>query len=101
MLKKSAHATKTALAIGDHRPLLGLQFVPSHVQRNASLARETLEFGEKRTILWLRPRLDGAFVQGLALIGDHEVEVEIDRVPETLTARTSSIRIVKRKQPWL
>jgi len=59
------------------------------------LAREALELGEQRPVLWFCPRLDSAFVEGLAFVGDDEAEIEIDGVAEALAARAGPIRIVE------
>src|SRR5467141_593644 len=99
MLEEATDTAETAVAIGvaiDNQLLvLGVEFIPGHVQRNPRLPRETLELSEQRPILWLRPGLDRALIQGLAFVGDDEVEIEIDSVAEALAARASAIRIVE------
>jgi len=95
ILKKSADAAEAAVAIDNQFLLLGVQFMPRHLQRNFGLAREALEIGEQGPVLGFRPGLDGAFVQGLALVGDDKAEIEIDRVTEALAARAGAIGIVE------
>src|SRR5260370_385583 len=95
MLEEATHAAEIAVTIDNKLLLLGVEFIPGHVQRNPCLPREALQFGEQRPVLWLRPRLDRTFVQRLALIADDEVEIEIDGIAETLAARTGAIRIVE------
>src|SRR5580658_2656083 len=95
MLKESAHAAKPASPINDEPLLLGVQFIPGHVQRNFSRASEALELGEQRPILRFGPGLDRAFIQSLAFVWDDQVEIEIDRVAEALATWTGAIRIIK------
>jgi len=97
ILKKSADAAETVVAIDDQLLLPGIQFVPGHVQGNSGLAREALEFGEQRPVLWLGPGLDRAFIQGFALVGDDEVEIDIDGVAEALATWAGAIRVVELK----
>jgi hypothetical protein len=42
-----------------------------------------------------------AVVERLALIGDDQIQVEVDGVAESLAARTRSVRIVEREKPGL
>ena len=77
------------------RLLLGIEFVPGHIERDSCLAGEAFEFGEQRAILRFRPGLDRAFVQSFIFVGDDEVEIEVDGVAEALAARASAIRIVE------
>src|SRR6266853_2209983 len=101
MLEEAADAAETTVTIDDQLLLLGIEFVPGNVQRNPRLAREAFEFGEQRPVFWLSPRLDRTFIQGLALVGDDEVEIEIDGVAETLATRAGAVRIVEGKQARL
>ena len=41
-----------------------------------------LELGELRTVMRLAPRLDGVVVDRARWIGHHEIQVELDHVPE-------------------
>ena len=49
----------------------------------------------------LGPRLNRAVIQRFAGVRHHQVQIEINRVSESLAARARSIRIVERKQPRL
>src|SRR5205823_12668436 len=77
----------------------GLQVSPWNVERDVSLFREALEFGEQGAILRLSPRLNGALVEGLRFVRDHQVEIEVDGVAEALATRARAERVVERKQP--
>src|ERR1017187_6814602 len=81
--------------------MLGVEFIPWHIQWNFGLACEALELGEQRPVLWLSPGFDSTFVQGLALIGDDEVEIDVDGVAEALATWAGAIRIVEGKQARL
>src|SRR5712664_3148841 len=74
---------------------------PRHARRNASSPRPFLRFLKKRAIPGLGPRLDGALIKRLARVRDHQIQIEVDCVSETLAARTSSVGIVERKKPRL
>ena len=49
----------------------------------------------------LAPRLDGAFFERFAGIGNDEIEVEVNRIAESLATRASTERIVERKEARL
>src|SRR5579859_763585 len=101
MLKEAAYAVKSARPFDNQLLLLGVQLKPGRVQRNLCRPCEALEFSEQRPVLRLGPGLDRAFVQRLALVRDHQVEVNIDRVAKALAARARPIRIVEREQARL
>ncbi len=63
--------------------------------------RGLLEIVEVDAIARLRPRLDRALVEREAAVGKHQVEIEIDRVAESLAAGTCAKRIVEREKPRL
>src|SRR5664279_3203097 len=94
-------AVTIANAIDDRFLLFGVEFIPGHVQRNFGQAREAFKLREQRPVFWLGPGFDRAFIQGLAFVGNDQVEIEIDGVAEALATRAGAIRIVERKQPWL
>ncbi len=72
-----------------------------HVERNAARAREAFQFLPQRAVARLGPGLDHAFIDRLAAVGNHQVDVEIDGVAESLAARAGAVRIVERKQARL
>ena len=59
------------------------------------------QLGEPRPVLRPIPRIDRASVQRQPLVGNHQVQVEVDRVAESLAARTRAKRIVEAEQPRL
>src|SRR5205807_2812072 len=59
-----------AIAFDDALSLLGCQRTERHIQRNSARAGEPFEVLPKRAITRLGPRLNSAFVNGLAAIGD-------------------------------
>ena len=95
MCEETADAAERAIAVDDQTLLFRLEFVPGNIQRDSGLAGEAFQFSEQGAVLRLRPRLDRAFVQRFVLVGDDEVEVEVDRVAETLAAGTGAIGIVE------
>src|SRR5206468_5455005 len=101
VIEEPANAWKPPFTL-DHQPLLlGIKLRPGHVERQPTLLRETLQLGEERLVFRLGPRLDRALVQRLRRIRDHQVEIEINRVSESLAARASAIWVVERKQARL
>ena len=52
-------------------------------------------------VLRLGPRLNRAFVQRQPGIGNHQIEIEADRVAETLARRARAKRIVETEEPRL
>ena len=101
MIEEAAHARKLAFAIDNHPALLGLEFRPGNIQGNIRLLGKALQFSEQRAIFGLGPGLDGALIQRLRFVGNHQVEIEIDGVAKTLAARTCAIRIIEGKQARL
>ena len=58
-------------------------------------SRRFFEIVEVGTVARLCPWLDGAFIQGLVLVGDDQIEIEIDRVTEALTSGARTERTVE------
>ena len=86
----------------DHECLLSFgEIGPGDVERHLGLARRALQFGELRAVVRLAPRLDGAQLNRLALIGHDQIHVELDDVPEAMTRRAGAKRVVERKQTRL
>ena len=99
--KESAHPQKLPLAAKHEIFVFIVQIRPWRIEGNARLLGITLQIGEQRTILRLRPRLNRTFRQALDLVRNDEVEIEINRIPKPLTPRASSVGIIKRKKSWL
>jgi hypothetical protein len=94
-------AEKRSVAI-EHKGLLGRgQFSPGRVERNTMLQRGLPELCLVGAILGASPGIDRAFVQRLLLIGNDQVEIEVDGVAEALAALAGAIRVVEREQPGL
>src|SRR5690349_5820176 len=83
------------IALENQAALFGRELTPRHVRGNSAAARPFFGFLEQCAVARLRPGFDGPVVEGLAGIGDHEIQIEIDGISETLAARTRSIRIVE------
>src|SRR5437870_13857764 len=97
MIEESANAWTPPSAL-DHQPLLvSIKLCPGHVERQRTLFRETLQLGEERLIFRLGPRLNRALVQRLRRIREHQIEIEINCVAESLAARASAIWVVERE----
>src|SRR5579863_558076 len=101
IVEEAADSGKASFAFDYQALLLRVQLGPGNIQRNLRLAREALQIRAQRAVFGFCPRLDGALVQGLRLIWNHQIEIEINGVPEALTTGTGTVRIVKRKQPRL
>ena len=89
------------IAFEQQLALVRRQMPPRDVRRNVLRARELLRFLHQPAIARLGPRLDRAVVERFARIGHDEIEIEIDRVAESLAARACAPRIVERKKPRL
>src|SRR5208283_219253 len=66
-------------------------------------ARRLAEIAEPRAELGFTPRIDRAIVERQRFIGNHAVQVEIDRVAEALAARAGAGRRIETEQNrlWL
>ena len=89
------------IAFEEQAALVGSEMAPGDVGGNTLSAREFLGFLEQDAVAGLGPRLDGAVVERLAGIGDDEIEIEVDRVPEALAAWACAVRVVEREKPRL
>src|SRR5579863_394001 len=74
---------------------------PRDVGRDSLRLCELLRFLHQAAITRLGPWFDRAIVERLARIRDDKIQIEVDRVAESLTARAGAPRIVKREEPWL
>src|SRR2546422_10364578 len=78
-------------------PLLGRKLIKRDVERDSLGAGRASHFLVVDSVPRLGPRLDGTFGQGLVLVGDHEVQVEVNRVTEPLATRAGTKGIVEGK----
>src|SRR5688572_16361887 len=81
--------------------VLRIQFADGLIQRNARRFRGFFEIVEVDPIPGLRLWLDRALVERERAVGQQQVEIEIDRVAEPLTAGTCAKRIIEGEQPRL
>ena len=81
--------------------LIGRQVFPGNVERDTGSARVALHLGGVGTVFGLGPGLDRAFGERQRLVGDHQVEIEVDGVAEALAARTGAVGIVEGEQARL
>ena len=87
------------LRLALHHPLAmrRLHQLPRRVQRHAELRRELLQVALALLETLGLPRLDGAFAQRLALVGDHQAEVEADHPAEAPARLARTQRGVERE----
>src|SRR5580704_10035558 len=81
--------------------LLGGELAPRDGEGNPAVAGPFFHVLKQSAVTRFRPRLDGAFVERLAGIGDDQIEVEVDGVAEALAARARAVGIVERKKTRL
>ena len=89
------------IAFQEQATLVGSEMAPGDVSGYALSARKFLRFLEQDAVAGLGPRLDGAVVERLTGIGDDEIEIEVDRVPEALAARACAVGVVEGEQARL
>src|SRR5262249_10034328 len=73
------------------------------VHRDTVLFGGLLQLGKVWAILRAVPRIDGAIFEGLRLVGDDEVEVEVDGIAKALAARAGAEGVVEGEEArfWL
>ncbi|MCY1213085.1 hypothetical protein D9M72_248440 [compost metagenome] len=90
-----------ALPVGravEHPALvLFAHFLPGHAQRNAGLRRVLLQFVLAFLVGRGRPRLDGAFQQGLVFVRDDQAEVDADHAAEAAAGFARAQRRIERE----
>ena len=101
VVEEAPHTPPLIVTLEDVVLLRGRQVLPRNVQRNPRRSRVALHLRTQRLVFRLGPRLDCAFCQRKGLVRDHQVEVEIDGIPESLALRTCAIGIVEREQTGL
>src|ERR1700733_15573789 len=97
--EKSLHAIVFFFSIAiDDRVALGRgKLAKGNFKRNSFGASKAAHVQRKLTVTGFRPGMDRAVGKGLAFVGDDAIDIEIDGVAETLTARASSVRAIERK----
>ena len=89
------------IALENQTALFGRELTPRHVRGDSTATRPFFGFLEQCAVAWFRPWFDGPVVEGLAGVGDDEIQIEIDGISETLAARARSVRIVKGEKAGL
>ena len=89
------------VALDDEALLFVVQLPPGNVHRHACRLGGSLELGQLRAIVRLRPRLNRALRDRFGWIGHDQVEVELDDVAEPVTGLARAEGVVEREQPRL
>src|ERR1700683_4415819 len=99
--EEAMDADKRAASVEGEGLLFGRRVPAGDVDANAVLLCGAAEFGEERAVLGAIPRIDGALVERLRLVGNDEVEVEVDGVAEALATGARAVGVVKREEARL
>jgi hypothetical protein len=96
-LEETLHADVTGLLIAGHDDFLlrRAQIAEGNIERNSGGARIALQFLPRTAVAGLGPRLDRAFVDRFAAIGNYQIGIEIDGVAKSLAARAGAVGIVE------
>ena len=86
------------IAFDHHVALRGRKIAEGNIERDIVRAGKFLHLDQQRAVARLRPRLNRAFVERLAAVGNHQIDIEIDGIAEALAARAGPVGIVERKQ---
>ncbi len=89
------------VALDDELSLLFGEVAEGRVERDAARARHALQILPNAAVARLGPGLNDALVDGLAAIGDHQIDIEVDGVAKSLAARARAVGIVEGKQARL
>ncbi len=89
------------MAFLDDALLGGFEIVPGDVGGDAGLLAEALEVAVHGAVFAGGPGGDGVAVEGLRLVGDDEVGVEVDGVAEALAAGAGAVGIVEGEEAGL
>ncbi len=100
--EESMHAQKGSVPVQHECLLRAAHLSPRRVERNPMLplrlSRSSALVGP---ILGASPGIDRAFIQRLLLVGNDQVEIEVDGVAEALASLAGAVRVVEREQPGL
>src|SRR6201996_4889085 len=97
-LKEAVDAEEAAIAFEHEALLRRSEVIPRHVQRNTFLAAGTAQLRLVGPVFRPGPRIDGPIVERLALVGNDQVDIEVDGVAEALAAWACPIGIVEREE---
>src|SRR5713226_10051212 len=81
--------------------MLRRELAERRVERDAARAGVAFQILPERAVTRLGPRLDGAVIERFAAVGDHQVEVEVNRIAEALAARARPVGAVEGEQARL
>src|SRR5438132_889357 len=79
-------------------PFVERKIPERHVEPDAAGPGLLFELVQVRSIAGFCPRLDCTLTDGLALVRNHEVKVDIDRVSKPLATRAGAERVIKREK---
>src|SRR5438067_4724288 len=94
-IEEAAHDTPVTFAVDDCALLRLRKLIERSVDRNAFRFRKTLQLGLRPFVLGLCEWINGAFAQAQSRIWNHEIDVESDRVAESLARRTCAEGVVE------
>src|SRR2546425_4440287 len=100
-IKETAHAAPVTFSIDDRALLTFGKLIERQVERNLFRFAELTQFILGPYKLRLGPWLDCSFAQGQSWIRNHQIEIETNRVAESLTRRTGAEGIIKTEQTRL
>ncbi len=99
--EEAHHAGELLVALEDEAAVLLRERAPGHVERDAPATGEPPQLGERAAVVGLVPGLDRAAGEALRLVGDDELLVDLDEVPEAVAGRAGSEGVVEREEPGL
>ncbi len=94
-------AGELVVSLEDEPPVAFLEKGPGHVERDAPPAGEPPQLGQDPAVVGLVPGLDRPLPEAAVLVGHHEVEVDLDQVPEAVAGGAGPERVVEREQARL
>src|SRR6185503_15963543 len=97
-VEETRYPVEAVSSLYDCLLLLASQLAKRNVGRDAGLFAKAKQLLLRPIILWLHPRLDRAFGECQLAIGNHQIEVQSNRIAEALTGRARAEWIVKTEQ---
>ena len=94
-------AGELVVPLEDEPPVAFLEKGPGHVERDAPPAGEPPQLGQDPAVVGLVPGLDRPLPEAAVLVRHHEVEVDLDQVPEAVAGGAGPERVVEREQARL
>src|SRR5262245_60972103 len=81
--------------------LLAGQFADRSIERDSLSTGRLLELIEIDAVSRFGPRFDSALVQRKIAVRKHQIQIQVNRIAESLTSRARAERIVEGEQAWL